>query len=180
MISRKTRHGLLRWKIALFIAILTIIVILGFWIANKNSATFTAQKAQEVLDTAIENIYQEAEGDNFLLKCLKDRNKVTVNNIVNKDNSLYADCTVTTIDAASAIIDFMTTCEMENELSYNEIIYIIETKINESTVIEKNFLVEFRDEEGKYKAILQEEFILFYFGNMQEMIPVLNEILLEG
>ena len=180
MISRKTRHGLLRWKIALFIAILTIIVILGFWIANKNSATFTAQKAQEVLDTAIENIYQEAEGDNFLLKCLKDRNKVTVNNIVNKDNSLYADCTVTTIDAASAIIDFMTTYEMENELSYNEIIYIIETKINESTVIEKNFLVEFRDEEGKYKAILQEEFILFYLGNMQEMIPVLNEILLEG
>lgn len=166
-----------KWLIIITAGILLIVVALAIGITSQNKAKLTKQEAQLKIDSALEAVYQEAASDNFILQTLKKTVKINVNSVKQAENKVFADCTVTSLDIATPILDYIQNLEEGSVDNYANVIIGLTDAISDAPETQKSFQIEFIQANDEYKPVFSEELVVFCSGNVHDLLPKLYTIL---
>lgn len=169
-----------RWGIWIAASIFVIVAFLIIMIGNQRKVVLTVQEAQAQMDAALENVYREASSNNYIVQSLKGKVKIAVDSIKSTEDGYLAECTVTSADIATPILNYLLDLDEGTIDTYSNVVADLQKAITEVDEIQQTFSVEFIQINGEYKAMLPEEMIVFCSGNVQELLPKLYEILQGG
>lgn len=169
-----------RWSIWIAASIFVIAALLIILIGNQSKVVLTVQEAQAQMDAALQDVYREASSDNYIVQSLKGKVKITVDSIKSTENGCLAECTVTSVDIATPILNYLLDLDESTIDTYSNVVTDLQKTISEADEIQQTFSVEFIQVNGEYKAMHPEEMVVFCSGNIQELLPKLYEILQGG
>lgn len=165
------------WIVA---GVLSGMVFFTIWTINQGVDTLTVQEAQALMDTALEEVYREASSDNYIMQTLKGKVEINVDSIKSTEDGCLAECTVTSVDIATTIFNYLLDLNEGTVNTYSNVVADLKKEITEAEEIQQTFRVEFIQMNGDYKAILPEEMVIFCSGNIQELLPKIYDILQGG
>lgn len=175
------RHVLQRrWGIIIVASILVIVALLTITNINLDKDIVTIQEAQAQMNAALEDVYREASEGNYIIQALKGKVGITVESIRSTEDGCLAECKVTSVDIATAVLNYLLDLDEDTIDTYSNVVANLQKEITKAEKIQETFHVEFIKVDGDYKAILPEEMIVFCSGNIQELLPKLYEILQGG
>lgn len=169
-----------RWGLWITTSIIAIVVLLAVLIGNHSKVALTVQEAQAKIDAALEDVYQEASSDNYIAQLLNGKVKITVNSIRSTEKGYLAECTVTSVDIATPILNYLLDLDKGTIDTYSNAVADLQKAITKADEIQQTFRVEFIQVNGEYKAMFPEEMVVFCSGNIQELLPKIDDILQGG
>ena len=160
--------------------ILLIAVVLVVGITSRNQAALTKQEAQEKIDAALASVFQEASSDNFIVQALEKTANIRVDSVKQTNNGIFANCTATSLDLATPILEYIQTLDASRVDSYANVIIELTAAISDAPETQKDFQIEFIQVDNEYQPAFSEELVEFCSGNIHELLPKLYTILQGG
>lgn len=161
-------------------AALVIAIILAVCTAKQSNTGLTLEYAQSKMDAALESLYQEASIDNYIIQSLKGKVSITVDSIISTEDGCLAECTVTSVDFTTPILNYLMLLDSNAVGSYNNVVSELKQELSKAEEIQKTFHVQFAQTDNGYTVLFPEEMVVFCSGNIQELLPKLYEVLQGG
>lgn len=160
-------------------AILLIAVGLTIGIIIYRNNMLTIEEAQEKIDITLREVYQEAAPDNFIVDALEKTVEIQVDSVKQTKDGAYANCTVTSLDLATPILEYTQNLDQDSIDSYVEIAAELIEVISDVNEMEEDYQIEFIRVNGEYTPVFTEELIEFCSGNIHDLLPELYAALQE-
>lgn len=160
-----------RGLIALFFSLAVIIAIfLYFFVFIPKENALSIDEAQQLLDTTLEETLWSAEETNFLLERLKHTVSIEVNNVQISETGYNVDCTVTSIDATNAVMEYLRSSNLNQEYSYEMVLSGLEFAVNNAELVTEDFIIELVSADDGYDVLFSIDLIDFASGNVENLI----------
>lgn len=160
-----------RGLIALFFSLAAIIALsLYFFINSPKENTLSIDEAQQLLDATLEETLWSAEETNFLLEKLKQSVSIDVNNVQISEAGYLVDCTVTSIDAANAIMEYLRSSNLDQEYSYEMVLSGLEDAVTNAELVSEDFVIELVPNGDGYDVLFSNDLIDFASGSVENLI----------
>ena len=137
----------------------------------------TIEEAQEKIDITLREVYQEPAPDNFITDALEKTVIIRVDSVMQTKKGACANCTVTSLDLATPILEYTQNLDQDSIDSYVEIAAELIEVISDVYEMEEDYQIEFIRVNGEYTPVFTEELIEFCSGNIHDLLPELYAVL---
>ena len=173
-----------RSALAMWLSIIGVIVVIAVALTivftSRRKDILTKQEAQEKINISLSEVYQEAAPDNFIVDALEKTVEIQVDSVKQTKDGAYANCTVTSLDLATPILEYMESLDQDSIDSYVNVTIGLVEAISDAYEIEENYQIEFIKIDGEYTPVFSEELVVFCSGNVHDLLPKLYAILQGG
>lgn len=170
-----------RSALAMWLSIIGVIVVIAVALTivftSRRKDMLTKQEAQEKINISLSEVYQEAAPDNFIVDALEKTVEIQVDSVKQTKDGAYANCTVTSLDLATPILEYTQNLDQDSIDSYVEIAAELIEVISDVYEMEEDYQIEFIRVNGEYTPVFTEELIEFCSGNIHDLLPELYAVL---
>lgn len=173
----KPRTGRIVFSVILILVILTAGALFLWHIRQKTTdpaPALTIAKAQDLLNTALESVYETASSDNEIAQTLADTVHIEVVSVAPSSDGFIADCEVAAPNLAEALSDYILSDTVQ-PAAYSDIIDGLLDALRSAEEMHESFRIELIETDDGYQPLFPEAMVEFCSGNAQELLHLLND-----
>lgn len=173
--KRKAPKKRKTWLLIPVIAVLGLCFIIAGLFSGVRVEKLDEAKAQSILNDVLRDFFQEAS-DQPILQNLQPYTDIWVDSVKKQKDGYMAECTVTTLDLQSCILDFLSELDPTATGTYADAQADLLDALDDADIMTETFHVAFILSDGQYVPVFSQELMDFCSGNLPLLLEDLAEL----